>query len=70
MTGVEQARIFWRKSTASVTGECVEVAIDRRVAVLVRDSKNPSGPIMSYPPRDWMIFLNTVNSGVIDLRLR
>ena len=27
MTGVEQSRIFWRKSTASVTGECIEVAL-------------------------------------------
>jgi hypothetical protein len=37
-------------------GDCVEVALaDGKV--LVRDSKNPSGPVLEYPAEVWRNFV-------------
>ncbi|MEU5690968.1 DUF397 domain-containing protein [Actinosynnema sp. NPDC020468] len=40
----------WRKSTYSGSGQtsCVEVA-HTAVTTLVRDSKNPTGPTLTFP---------------------
>lgn len=48
----------WRKSTRSSTngGDCVEVAINLP-AVLVRDSKDPSGPMLTFGPAAWSAFV-------------
>lgn len=50
----------WRKSSRSGTGNgnCVEVATVGRV--LVRDSKDPSGPVLAVSPADWRGFLAAV----------
>ncbi|MCA1195729.1 DUF397 domain-containing protein [Saccharopolyspora sp. 6V] len=44
-TSCEPGDLTWRKSSRSVTEECVEIAA---VAddVAVRDSKDPSGPVL------------------------
>ena len=48
----------WRKSSYSGGngGDCVEVATvpDR---VLIRDSKDESGPVLSVAPTEWRSFL-------------
>ena len=37
-------------------GDCVEVALaDGKI--LVRDSKDPSGPVLEYPARVWRNFV-------------
>ncbi len=51
----------WRKSSRSngvgSNGDCVEVAfVDTGIAV--RDSKNPSGPIMTVAESTWKAFLD------------
>jgi hypothetical protein len=47
----------WKKSSYSfANGDCVEIAQESR-RVLVRDSKNPNGPILSFPPEAWTAFL-------------
>jgi hypothetical protein len=46
----------WRKARRSIgNGDCVQVA---PVAgnVMVRDSKNPGGPALSYSARAWRTF--------------
>lgn len=49
----------WRKSIRSGdTGSCVEVAHTDR-AVGVRDSKHPTGPILTFPATPWITFLRT-----------
>ncbi|WP_158885364.1 DUF397 domain-containing protein [Amycolatopsis anabasis] len=50
---------FWRKSSHSQgeNTECVEVAFLPEAAVAVRDSKNPTGPVLTYPPAAWLAFL-------------
>jgi hypothetical protein len=51
----------WRKSSFSdATGECVEVA-HRTEAVGVRDSKNPSGPVLAIDPSGWSALLRTLD---------
>lgn len=59
-----QQRMTWRRSRRSGSGNgggdnCVEVAtvVGR---VLVRDSKNPSGPVLAVSPADWRGFLAAV----------
>lgn len=49
--------ITWRKSSYSGgSGECVEIGWPV-AAVAVRDSKNPDGPTLTFPVRDWRAFL-------------
>lgn len=49
--------IGWRKSSYSgATGECVEIGW-QAADVAVRDSKNPSGPTLSFPTDHWRAFL-------------
>lgn len=48
----------WRKSTRSGTqGECVEVADNLPGVVGVRDSKDPAGPVLTFPPGSWRAFI-------------
>ncbi|MER7166688.1 DUF397 domain-containing protein [Micromonospora sp. NPDC000207] len=48
----------WRKSSRSGSngGACVEVAGNLPGAVAVRDSKDPSGPVLSFTPGAWAAF--------------
>jgi hypothetical protein len=55
----------WRKSTYSFSnGNCVEVASGPAPAtpgmVLVRDSKDPEGPRLSFSGREWAAFTAAV----------
>ncbi|WFE61821.1 DUF397 domain-containing protein [Micromonospora sp. WMMD714] len=48
----------WRKSTRSGPdgGNCVEVA-ESISGVLVRDSKDPDGPVLAFDPHVWLAFI-------------
>lgn len=62
----ELARAQWRKATASVgDGECVEVAFVPN-AVAMRDSKDPSGPVLVFTPGEWAAFKQGVLDGEFD----
>lgn len=48
----------WRKPIRSANeGNCVEVADNLPGVVLVRDSKDPSGPTLTFPPAAWRALL-------------
>ncbi len=53
-----EVAVEWRKSSHSGAegGQCVEVA-DCPGVVHVRDSKDPSGPVLSVGPGAWAAFL-------------
>jgi Domain of unknown function (DUF397) len=56
----------WRKSSHSENGGCVEVAcVDG--CVLVRDSKDPGGPVLKFNFHEWNAFVGGVNGGEFDL---
>lgn len=49
----------WRKSSRSGTsgGNCVEVADNLPGVVGVRDSKDPTGPALTFGPAAWRRFV-------------
>ncbi|MFI6068703.1 DUF397 domain-containing protein [Micromonospora sp. NPDC051227] len=51
----------WRKSTRSngSGGNCVEVAGNLPGLVAVRDSKDPTGPVLVFPPHAWRAFVGS-----------
>ncbi|MFB7383620.1 DUF397 domain-containing protein [Kitasatospora purpeofusca] len=56
--------VSWRKSSYSNNGgECVEIAPDMPGLVPVRDSKDPSGPVLAFPSDAWSAFLAAVQAG-------
>jgi hypothetical protein len=52
----------WRKSTRSngAGGNCVEVADNLTGVIAVRDSKDPSGPALTFTPDAWRAFVARV----------
>ncbi len=69
MSGVHQpsrsADLQWRKSSRSSIGNCVEVAADAG-DVLLRDSKDPTGPWMRYTAAEWDAFISGAKDGEFD----
>jgi hypothetical protein len=58
----------WNKSTRSgAAGHCVEVA-ETPAAVLVRDSKDATGPVLRFNAAAWSGFLEGVRNGDFDRR--
>lgn len=61
----------WRKSIRSGNGNaCVEVAdnlVDELGVVLVRDSKDRTGPVLSFTRAEWTAFLAGVTDGEFTL---
>lgn len=52
----QHGHLSWKKSTASETSACVEVA-GAGQAILVRDSKDPSGSTRIFSKTEWEAFL-------------
>ncbi|MEO3743683.1 DUF397 domain-containing protein [Plantactinospora sp. B5E13] len=58
-------RPHWRTSTRSGSngGACVEVADNLPGRVLVRDSKDRSGPVLAFGPTAWRDFVGLAKRG-------
>jgi Domain of unknown function (DUF397) len=65
---IEEPRLLeWRKARRSMgNGDCVEVAPVRK-RILLRDSKDPDGPILEYSRSSWLRFTMKVKNGAYDL---
>ncbi len=59
----------WRKSTRSGGGgdNCVEVAFSVEGDIGVRDSKNPSGPVLEFNQAEWEAFIEGIRLGEFDI---
>lgn len=68
MTGSELRPAAWRKSSASGNGgnDCVEVAFTDD-GVLVRHSRNASGPMLSFTHSEWRAFIAGAQNGEFEL---
>jgi hypothetical protein len=55
----------WRKSEYCGTNACVEVAVNEG-SFLVRDSKNPDGPRLTFDQSEWIAFVAGVRAGNFD----
>jgi hypothetical protein len=62
----QQGSLAWRKSTASGGGACVEVAKAEEM-ILVRDSKKPSGSVLTFSGVEWEAFLIGARDGQFDI---
>ena len=61
------ASLSWIKSSLSFSnGNCVEVASLPDGGVGVRDSKDPSGPVLRFTPGEWHAFLGGARNGEFD----
>ncbi|WP_030271680.1 DUF397 domain-containing protein [Micromonospora globosa] len=53
----------WRKSSRSNNGgNCVEVADGLPGVVGLRDSKEPAGSALAFPPSSWTAFIRAVKN--------
>jgi hypothetical protein len=68
VTGSESSPAVWQKSRESADGggNCVEVAIID-TAVLIRNSQDPAGPVLSFSYPEWRAFLVGARNGEFDL---
>jgi len=66
VTDFEEPCIAWRKSTASNSGGCVEVAV-LDGSVLIRDSMNRDGVVLRLSPAAWSSFLARVPASDVGL---
>jgi hypothetical protein len=62
MADAQPQHIVWQVSSKSNGSNCVEVALDGQ-AMLVRDSKNRSGAILSFKPSIWKVFIEEIKNG-------
>lgn len=57
----------WFKSTFSSSGNCVETRRGGDV-VMMRNSRDPYGTVLSFDPAAFGAFLRDVKTGALDLR--
>jgi hypothetical protein len=63
---MESIPAVWHKSTFSGTNGCLEVAFVGG-QVSIRDSKDRSGPVLTFSPTEWEAFLAGVRDGQFDV---
>ena len=57
----------WIKSTASQSnGACVETTSVRTDEILVRNSRDREGPVLSFTKAEWVAFVAGVKAGEFD----
>ena len=65
--GPSNTDLSWIKSSLSYcNSNCVEVASLPDGGVGVRDSKDPSGPVLRFTPGEWRAFLGGARNGEFD----
>ncbi len=64
---VDLSRAQWRKSSYSngQGGACVEVARNLPGVITVRDSTDPTGPVLALTPAQWQALLAAVHAASV-----
>ena len=63
---LEAASLQWRKARRSANnGACVEAALSGG-RILIRDSKDPDGPLLGYAGATWRMFTSEAKIGRYD----
>ena len=57
--------IKWQTAVKSGSGNCVQVA-RQGTAIMIADSKNPGGPVLSYTVQEFDAFLDGAKKGEFD----
>lgn len=55
----------WRKSSRCDSNGCIEVKLAES-HVMVRDSKDPQSPVLSFPRASWQEFVAGIRAGDFD----
>ncbi len=62
----EFQQAVWRTgSRSNGNGDCIEVT-QTATLVGVRDSKDPTGPVLAVGPQEWTAFLTSIRHGHFD----
>lgn len=59
------AQPTWRKATFCASGECIEVS-QQSGAIMVRDSVQPHGAVLTYAASDWQTLVRSIKAGALD----
>ncbi len=62
---VTLGKLSWRVAQRCNAGDCVQVAVDGS-AVLIGDSKDPGGPVLTYSRAEWKTFVEGIRGGDFD----
>lgn len=65
MVDSDSADTPWRTATKSGGGNCIKV-MRRDNVIMIADSKNPAGPVLSYTLQEWDAFLDGAKRGEFD----
>jgi hypothetical protein len=67
LSDIDPSGLAWRKSSYSMGngGECVEIA-ETASCVLVRDSKDVEGPMLTFSSAGWAAFVVDARNGEFD----
>lgn len=64
---VDQSTARWIKASASqASGACVETTSIRTDEILVRNSRDRTGPVLSFTKAEWVAFVAGVKAGEFD----
>ncbi|MEU1547960.1 DUF397 domain-containing protein [Nocardia sp. NPDC005745] len=63
MTADLSGATWFKSSFSESNGQCVEVAHLNDGTVGMRDSKNPTGPALTFTPTAWDTFLSAAKDG-------
>ena len=57
--------LAWRVARDCDAGNCVRVA-PRADMIVIGDTKNPDGPVLSYSRAEWVAFVDGIRAGDFD----
>jgi hypothetical protein len=60
------SNIQWFTALSCAGGNCIQIAETEDGNVLIGDTKNPTGPTLSYTHDEWTAFLRGAKNGDFD----